>query len=176
MAAAVREAQVATLERRTAEQLSLLPGPAAAAEAERRTDEGRGPGRPKGARDRRTTDLVKFILANYRDPALFLADTFSRPLEQLAEELGCTKLEAYQIQMVAAKELHPYVRGKIAPVEGDVAPPVTFTIEASATVAAMLEAPVAEDGTVTLPVSKDFNGLADGPPPKSDSGQSDDEG
>lgn len=172
LATAVREAQLASEDERKAEQLSLLPGPAAAAERDLR----RGPGRPKGAKDRRTTDMVRFIRANYRDPLVFLADAISRPVEQLAAELATDRDEAFKLQLAAARELAPYMHGKQQPVEGEVQAPVTFTIEATAEVAAMVNQAVGEDGVVTLPVCNDFNGLGDGDGAQSDSGESDNEG
>lgn len=44
----------------------------------------RGPGRPKGARNRSTKEMVDFILARYRHPLLGLADIVATPPDQLA--------------------------------------------------------------------------------------------
>lgn len=75
----------------------------------------RGRGRPPGAMNRANRDFRKFVLAQHAHPGIALARTYDRPVELLAEELGCTKLEAYQLQLRAATELLPYIEGK-APV------------------------------------------------------------
>lgn len=45
----------------------------------------RGPGRPKGAKNVSTKEMVAFILARYRHPLLGLADIASTPPDQLAQ-------------------------------------------------------------------------------------------
>ena len=72
-----------------------------------------GKGRPKGAINRATADWRDFILSRYRSPLVVLAETYSRPVHDLAAELGCSKLEAMQLQQRAAVELAPYVHGKM---------------------------------------------------------------
>jgi hypothetical protein len=52
-------------------------------------------------------------------PGEALARAYSTPVEQLAAQLGCTKLEAAQIGIRAAAELLPYIEGK-APISVDV--------------------------------------------------------
>jgi hypothetical protein len=52
-------------------------------------------------------------------PALALARAYSTPVELLAAQLDCSKLEAFQCQMRAAAEVLPYVEGK-QPVQVDV--------------------------------------------------------
>lgn len=100
---------------RQAEQLALLPTPAALAdraaddEAARRS----GPGRPPGSRNKRTEEWVEFIQARYRDPLIFLAETWSRPVDVLAAELGCPKDEAFKIQRAAAEAALPYLHQKL---------------------------------------------------------------
>lgn len=101
------------------EQLSLIadetgsPG-AAAIEHERR-----GRGRPRGSLNRRNAKFRDQILALYPHPAEALARAYSTPVELLAAQLGCTKLEAAQIGVRAAAELLPYLEGK-APISVDV--------------------------------------------------------
>jgi hypothetical protein len=101
------------------EQLALLvdetgsPG-SAAIELERR-----GRGRPRGSLNRRNAKFRDQILALYPHPAEALARAYSTPVEQLAAQLGCTKLEAAQIGIRAAAELLPYIEGK-APISVDV--------------------------------------------------------
>ncbi|MBC7906909.1 MAG: hypothetical protein H7Y60_09210 [Rhodospirillaceae bacterium] len=75
-----------------------------------------GPGRPKGATNKRTNDWKAYILARYRHPMEFLAETFSRSPHDLARELDCKPAEAYAVQAKCAAELLPYLEGK-APVQ-----------------------------------------------------------
>jgi len=103
---------------RAAEQLSLLPTPAIAAELEER----RGPGRPRGSINRSTEEMARYILAHYRDPRLFLAELYNRPVEQLARELNTTREKAQRLQIEAADKLMPYVASKM---------PVAVTIDAA---------------------------------------------
>jgi hypothetical protein len=87
-----------------AEQLELLEAPGLAR---------RGPGRPPGTLNRRTEQWVKLILARYASPLVALAETYHRPVQELARELGCTKLEAFQEQQKAAIALAPYLHQKL---------------------------------------------------------------
>lgn len=66
-------------------------------------------GRPAGARNRRTQEWVDFILRQYRSPLMVLAETYSRPVEELAHLLGCDRLEAFKAQQAAAIALAPYL-------------------------------------------------------------------
>lgn len=70
-------------------------------------------GRPKGAINKRTGQLRDFILAQYQHPAVALAQAYSRPVDTLAAELGCSKLEAFTVQVRAAGELLPYIESKM---------------------------------------------------------------
>ena len=73
----------------------------------------RGPGRPPGARNRRTLDLIEYMTAlGYRMPPLVLAETYSRPVEALAKELSISKGEAFKLQLAAAQALLPYTAQK----------------------------------------------------------------
>lgn len=69
----------------------------------------RGPGRPKGARNKRTEELARYILGRYRDPLIGLADVVSTPIDALATALSCDKLEAAEFWRKCAGELLPYV-------------------------------------------------------------------
>lgn len=83
------------------EQEDLVPAPASA----------KG-GRPAGSVARKTAEWAAFMLSRYRSPLVVMAETYSRPLRDLAEELGCTPLEAFELQQKAAAELAPYVHSK----------------------------------------------------------------
>ena len=104
------------LEQKTAEQLSLLPTPAAVelAGEDDAAAARSGRGRPHGSLNRRTKEWTDFILSRYTSPLLFLAETYTRPVQLLAAELGCSIEDAFKIQMVAAKELGPYVHQRQA--------------------------------------------------------------
>jgi hypothetical protein len=95
-----------------------LPGLPLAAQGEAARDPAAGgepgkSGRPKGALNRRTEEFVEYILSRYRSPLVGLAETYSRSVADLASELGCTKLEAFQLQQAAMVNLAPYLHQKL---------------------------------------------------------------
>lgn len=102
-----------------AEELAALPEGDFARRRALRT--GR-PGRPAGAINRSTEEWRRFLLGKYPSPLQVLCETFSRPVHDLMAELGCTRLEAFKIQMQAAAEAAPYLHGKM-PVEIQVSGP-----------------------------------------------------
>lgn len=75
-----------------------------------------GPGRPAGSINKRTAEMRDYILSRYTSPLIALAETYSRPVADLATELGCSKLEAFRLQQASAAELAPFLHGKM-PVE-----------------------------------------------------------
>lgn len=100
---------------REAAQLSLLPTPAARADlvADDEAAQRSGPGRPPGSRNRRTEQWVDFLMKRYASPLVGLFETFSRPVELLAAELGCTRLEAVKLQNAAREAALPYVHQRL---------------------------------------------------------------
>ncbi len=92
----------------------------------------RGPGRPPGSRNKSTDQWVDYLLARYRSPLVALAEAYSRPVEELAKELGCSKLEAFTRQVMAAKELAPYVHQK---------QPVAVQVDSTGVVSLIIHAP-----------------------------------
>lgn len=72
----------------------------------------RGRGRPAGSLNKRNAKFRDQILALGPHPALALQRAYSTPVETLAAQLECTKLEAAQLAIRAAAELLPYVEGK----------------------------------------------------------------
>ena len=74
-------------------------------------------GRPKGAMNLKTRDLMRMMeLRGFRDPLLFLADVYSRPVEDLAKDLGgMSKPDAFALQIKAAEAVAPYVHAKRTP-------------------------------------------------------------
>ena len=96
-------------------------------------------GRPKGAIGKGRADFRRYFLSKYAHPADALGQTITRPVDVLAAELGCTKLEAMQLQQRAAAELLPYLEGKM---------PVTIDMTARSDVHLVvpgLNAPLTED-------------------------------
>lgn len=81
--------------------------------------ERRGRGRPPGALNKRNAKFRDQLLALAPHPALALARAYSTPVETLAAQLGCTKLEAAQLGIRAAAEVLPYIEGK-QPISVDV--------------------------------------------------------
>lgn len=122
LAAALQAVGAGELAGQVAEQLPLLPvtrDPVEAA-APAPAEGARGPGRPAGAMNRRTKDLIDYLLVGrgFQHPAVVLAETYSRPVEVLAKELSCTKLEAFRLQQAAAEGLLPYLAPKQLAIEG----------------------------------------------------------
>jgi hypothetical protein len=75
--------------------------------------ERRGPGRPKGAPNKRTADFARYIQSRYGDLLTGLAAVAFTPIEELARDLGCTKLEAFDRWLKVRAELLPYVHAKL---------------------------------------------------------------
>lgn len=98
------------------EQLPLLPeageSQGAIQNGDGQTPERRGPGRPPGSKNKRTEDWTEYILGKYTSPLEFLAKAYTADRDQLAKDLGCDKLDAYKLQIQAARELAPYVHQK----------------------------------------------------------------
>ena len=76
-------------------------------------------GRKPGSRNKRTEEVRGYLLSRYSHPLEVLAQIYSRPVDQLSAELGCSKKEAAFLQVRAAAEVAPFVEGKM-PVAIDV--------------------------------------------------------
>ena len=96
-----------------AQQLPLIPTEISRAETQGAAPVGRGSGRPPGAKNKRAVEMASYLTANYRHPLVGLAEIFNRPVEVLAAQLGCTKLDAFRMQMDAMVQLAPYVAQKL---------------------------------------------------------------
>lgn len=112
-----------------AEQLDLLPSlslsPAVGRDGVPLSTAPGRPGRPRGARNRKTDAWVDYILSRYPSPLQFLAETYSRPVAQLARELStpagtdgkgghtCTLEAAKDIQRKAAEAALPYLHQRL---------------------------------------------------------------
>lgn len=107
LSAAVKAASARLAE---APQLALLPeddaGPEAAVPLPVAK---RGPGRPPGSVNKRTAEFVDLALRpRYRSPLQVLAEIWSRSTVDLAAQLHCSELEAFQEQRRAAEASLPY--------------------------------------------------------------------
>lgn len=78
--------------------------------------EARGRGRPKGARNKSTEAWREWIVGRHGSPLEVLAQTWSRPVEVLADQLKCDLSDAFEIQQRAAIAALPFLHGKM-PVE-----------------------------------------------------------
>jgi hypothetical protein len=86
--------------------LDVLPTRALAVDAARRR------GRPKGSRNRRSEELIGYLLKRYAHPLEVLVQMASRPTHALAAELKCDEVQALAIQKSAAAEALPYFESK----------------------------------------------------------------
>lgn len=74
--------------------------------------EPRRPGRPAGSRNRSTEEWREHLLARYPSPLEGCLSIATRPLIELARDLGCTRLEAAQLQAKARADALPYLHQK----------------------------------------------------------------
>lgn len=95
---------------------------------------GRGGGRPKGAQNKATVHLRKWLLARGEDPLESMHRWSQHSPETLALEIGCTTAEAYDrlmsLKQVVASFLHP----RLSPVndDGQAVPMFQMTVMANA--------------------------------------------
>jgi hypothetical protein len=80
-----------------------------------------GKGRPRGQHNRKTQAWVEHILRRYPSPLETLAQIQASPIDVLATELRCSRLEAMTQKRHAAEALAPFVHQKLTAVE--VVPP-----------------------------------------------------
>lgn len=69
----------------------------------------RGPGRPPGARNRRTEDWEAYLSTRYTHPLETLAQISAQSVDALSKALGCKPLEALQEKRLAAIALLPFM-------------------------------------------------------------------
>ena len=72
----------------------------------------RGPGRPKGSKNRTTADMRRFLLANYRDPLMGVMDITAMTPRQIRKEWACKTKEAMNIWMWAVAKACEYLHQK----------------------------------------------------------------
>lgn len=97
----------------------------AVAEWRRRGAKGRKP----GASNRRSEEFSRYLLQFGPHPGVALMRMIARPIDMLKEELGCTRLEAAELQRKVASELLPYFESR-KPVELKGAPGAAMFIMA----------------------------------------------
>lgn len=119
VAEGVGAARDALGERDAGEQLLLPIGrhvaPGEVAEVAERERSG---GRPKGAIGRTTRELRAFLGAQGADPLMAMARWAQLSPEELAQRIGCTKLEAFDRLMSLWDRVAPYVHARLAPTDG----------------------------------------------------------
>lgn len=79
----------------------------------------RGRGRPPGAQNKASRDVIEFLRRRGVDPLMSLARWAQHTPETLARELGCTLLEAFDRWKALQVELAPYFQAKKLPVDAD---------------------------------------------------------
>lgn len=110
---AVRAAVEAFEEEPEPEQLGLF-APAETDAGKLKEREGsRGPGRPAGAKNKRTERTTAFLMQRHRDPREVLLEIAEANLKDLAGLLGCSLHEALQEKRLAAIGVLPYVAQKL---------------------------------------------------------------
>lgn len=115
------------------EQLPLLPLPLKDIGADGQlVEQPRRAGRPPGARNKRTEAWLDWFGARYRMPLEMLGQVISRPADVLALELGCSRHDAYKLQVEAARALLPYCHQK---------QPVAVQIDGASLVQLIIEDP-----------------------------------
>lgn len=75
----------------------------------------RGPGRPAGARNKRTEATVAHLLARYRDPRAVALERIQMHPADLAAATGCTLFEAIQEQRLLIGVVLPFIAARITP-------------------------------------------------------------
>lgn len=98
---------------RDAEQLDLLRDGKGSLGSIEAKSAPRGVGRPKGAKNRRTTTWAEYLTSRYAHPLEVLAQLITRPIDAIVAETGCKPIEALTLIKSAAAELAPYVASKM---------------------------------------------------------------
>lgn len=115
-----------------AEQLTLLPTrsnltPAQKARVDAAVRANRR-GRPPGAQNLATREMLDFIRKTIGDPMLESARMAMHTPETLSIELGCSKFEAAELLEKIRSDLRPYFYAKQAPVDADGKPAPWLTM------------------------------------------------
>ncbi|MDI1227368.1 MAG: hypothetical protein PSY14_06775 [bacterium] len=144
----------------------------------------RGRGRPPGAKNKNTEQWRDYLLSRYSSPLEGLAFTASMDVAELSKSLSCTKLEAFKLQLMAMRELAPYVHQKMPiALEAGAGGLISLVINANAAAAAAgpANAPVVIEMLNTKPeqnqiFTADDHAKSNGATSNSDSEPADTEG
>lgn len=101
------------LETRQLDLLGLPTTPKLRKLREETAPEPKGPGRPAGARNKRTLEMARFLLSRYTSPLEVLAQIATARVDELSASLGCTSTVALQEKRLAAIALLPYLHQKM---------------------------------------------------------------
>lgn len=71
------------------------------------------PGRPPGARNKRTEEWASYILARYRSPLIGLAEIVATPIPELAKALKCSTIDAATFWRQCSDSLAPYLHQRM---------------------------------------------------------------
>lgn len=76
-------------------------------------EDNKRPGRPKGAKNRSTEEWRKYFFARvHKSPLIMLGELYCKTTAELAEEMGCNRIDALKTQVAAANAVLPYVHQK----------------------------------------------------------------
>src|SRR5438046_820493 len=95
------------------QQLGLFSEPVTDAGRAKLVGYRRGPGRPPGARNKRTEATVAHLLQRYRDPRAVALERIQMHPADLAAVLGCTIYEASQEQRLYIAVIAPFMHARI---------------------------------------------------------------
>jgi hypothetical protein len=76
-----------------------------------------GKGRPRGIRNHKTEQWLDYLTRRYASPLEVLAQIANAPVDALAAELHCSRLEALREKRHAAEALAPFLHSKLATLE-----------------------------------------------------------
>jgi hypothetical protein len=76
-----------------------------------------GKGRPRGVHNHRTQEWINYLLARYPSPLEGAVQMANSPVEALARELHCSRLEAAKIKVQAMMASIPYLHSRLSSVE-----------------------------------------------------------
>jgi hypothetical protein len=145
-----------------AEQLALLPGGEAEAEAEAaRAELVEQParGRPKGSKNRRTEEWARYVTSRYGSPLEALARVMHDGPAALAQELGVSLIEGFDRWLRVTEALLPYVHGKQpTAVTLDGAPPAPVLLQVTPDAAMRMAAsPEEAMGVLKIALNQDLS-------------------
>jgi hypothetical protein len=76
-----------------------------------------GKGRPRGLRNHKTEYWINYLTRRYASPLEVLAQLANAPIDTLARELHCSRLDAVREKRHAAEALAPYLHQRLSVVE-----------------------------------------------------------